>query len=94
MNKHAPGPWQLWDADKHVILGANLLRVATAAGGKEFAAGNARLIAAAPELLQFVKFVEARLASVLIPNGQPEISRAFADIKDAARTVIATLERK
>jgi len=52
MSKHTPGPWA-WDVDYDVVLGSNKSTVCKIATGedREEEDANARLIAAAPDLL-------------------------------------------
>jgi hypothetical protein len=56
----------------------------------------AALRAAAPleqeveRLRKLATYIEARLASVPVPSGQPEVSRAFTDIRQSIVHVAAT----
>jgi len=57
MNKHSPGPWKTSDTAGHETHGQSAVHDST---GKDIAivydgARNARLIAAAPEMLAFIK---------------------------------------
>ena len=54
MEKHTPGPWRVED-DKYIL--ANKKLVAKIVGGPQGKKANARLIAAAPELLEALEFV-------------------------------------
>jgi hypothetical protein len=79
---HTPGPWELDDYDERcngwAIRGDELqVAVALYLGGTALAKRNARLIAAAPELLQELK----RAKSVIEGAGYPvdsSITRAIA----------------
>ena len=59
MTEHTPGPWHVWQAGKHVVIKAGSLIIGSVrraiVGGEQQA--NAHLIAAAPELLEALKFV-------------------------------------
>jgi hypothetical protein len=59
---HTPGPWvrgRRWGGDRHIVRTSNGILVADAAGPsnlkRETMEANARLIAAAPELLAALK---------------------------------------
>ena len=74
MSKHTPGPWAVGSASGHIET-ANAWRMSIAtcynkdskADGvsKEEFAANARLIAAAPELLDALVICESNIASLL-----------------------------
>ncbi len=71
MSKHTPGPWrQSQDYEVRHSDSNNLIAMATYSNvdsvdpNRMCALGNARLIAAAPELLQFAKGCEDWLASL------------------------------
>jgi hypothetical protein len=55
-NQHTPGPWHTWDTDPRVILGGDNWSVADTQNHHpldlQAQQANARLIAAAPELLE------------------------------------------
>ena len=57
--KHTPGPWLIKELDSNgnclIKVGGSTVAKACYLGGTEPAKANARLIAAAPELLQVVK---------------------------------------
>lgn len=64
MSKHTPGPWRVYPVmwpddevtfDSFRILGADNVSPAIVFGGVEEAPYNARLIAAAPELLEALR---------------------------------------
>ena len=94
--KHTPGPWTYeWDSLGINILdaergdGSLLARVlenedSTGRDTSDVAEGNARLIAAAPELLMFVRQVEDAIKGAGLDN-----DRALSD----ARALIAKVER-
>lgn len=59
MSKHILGKWKLHDMENNVVVGNNHLTIADANARnrtKEANQANARLIAAAPELLLMCKF--------------------------------------
>jgi hypothetical protein len=77
--KHTPGPWQScnYDGRCRVILGDDL-RIAVVLGDHDESAANARLIAAAPDLLEAL---ELWLSAADI--------HTFDDAKAKARATIA-----
>ena len=96
MAAHTPGPWYQ-DRNSYVASEIGTIarvyaggRAATTQEGRLAEAANAALIAAAPELLAeaiaddgLAVFIERTLAAVALPSGQPEVARAFADIRGA-----------
>lgn len=87
MNKHTPGPWvkvncSLLGSDKQEVIAANLGLGLGADSGDGVRLANARLIAAAPDLLE-------ALRDLISAEGLPE---GYADRKaliEAARAAIA-----
>jgi len=77
MSKHTPGPWHTGIDDSDKVFAADRDGIAVMSGGRRYQAerdANARLIAAAPELLEACRVVRnaldagehpGRLASVL-----------------------------
>lgn len=68
--KHTPGPWELSDDGNHIIGDCNqdeLLEVANLTNTFNLEA-NARLIAAAPELLDALKASLSYLENIVEPN--------------------------
>ena len=67
MSKHTPGPWaQAMYSPADVVTGEDKI-IATARGGlngitRDEAVANARLIAAAPDLLEALKLADAMLS--------------------------------
>ena len=59
MSGHTPGPWRVWEKDSSVVVDQQNHRTATASGGADHTFPNARLIAAAPDLLDALKAVAA-----------------------------------
>ena len=59
MNKHTPGPWFV-DAHNNVLAEGCLVAFPSVAAGLEKQEANARLIAAAPELLGALQKAVAR----------------------------------
>ena len=96
--KHTPGPWAVGDEERNNIVGPGG-QVASvgpfASGGAsrgdfDTMTANARLIAAAPELLDFVRAVEAMAVRQI--DGLPanhEARRALTNTRDEARRLIA-----
>ena len=74
MSKHTPGPWQIDESGSSISSDAvtdlallNMANVRFSWGGSDFATrshrlANARLIAAAPELLEALKTAHAHIA--------------------------------
>lgn len=63
MSKHTPGPWTTWGkADPSQIIASKDGFVAQTVGGNDEA--NARLIAAAPELLEALEVAEKALTTI------------------------------
>lgn len=94
MNKHTPGPWK---AEIHCVWGGpNLDRYVAATGtgiGEQEQQANARLIAAAPDLLAALEAIEARISGTydnpaLMDFGPLSID-AEADCSAIARAAIA-----
>lgn len=84
MTNHTPGPWRVGDAG-HTVFGpkTNAISPETIATmGKNNFRENARLIAAAPELLDILK---AAVARVKIANyeGDPILSAWLPDAESA-----------
>lgn len=92
---HTPGPWHVGDYDNHTPIKTERgLTVAftsgvTAVGKHDFA--NARLIAAAPELLATLKDVIAHLRSITLDPGDDEDD---APALTAAEALIAKAEER
>ena len=91
---HTPGPWRIAANLKEITVnGPGHVPIAELwlnmhPNDERFA--NAALIAAAPDLLAELRgadtlaaFIDATLASVAVPGGCPDISRAFANIRVA-----------
>lgn len=101
--KHTPGPWRAEPNPPNtkqwiVIASTHETVVHSVAGGKDHAEANARLIAAAPDLLELVKLAlrneESRL--YMLPASDDEEVSAQKDILSAAigryRAAIAKAE--
>ena len=92
MSKHTPGPWKVednpWGGTPHVRSGRRRLLRLLAEGNEEIAesVANARLIAAAPDLLAALEAVTTHLGELLIDLGPCEDDR---DVLDVARAAIA-----
>lgn len=67
--KHTPGPWEVGE-EGEILAGSSEFLVATAYHGRPAQEANARLIAAAPELLKTVK----ELVSLVCDSGLGTIS--------------------
>ena len=90
--KHTQGPWKLVgsttvsDADQSV----GIANVSTYSIGEDEAAANARLIAAAPELLEALKDYESALIRRIIrKDGSVTLEMDFRDIESANRAAFA-----
>lgn len=101
--KHTPTPWVLaspyrvaGDCSHTGMHGAFSFPVAECKGSNEVAAANAahivRAVNSHDKLVAALRFVEATLASVAVPSGCPEVSRAFADLRDGTRAALAEAE--
>ena len=93
--KHTPGPWRVAPrsdypehADINVDAGTRGYVALCGKAGDEEAEANARLIAAAPELLEALREVVA--CYVVRINGKVDVRRAAA--LDRARAAIAMAE--
>jgi hypothetical protein len=83
MNKHTPGPWHhpgkefndVRDADDELVAVALHLRVGQPERSVHEAAANARLIAAAPDLLEALQYV-------MVAHGE-QLDHAFQMAQDA-----------
>jgi len=77
--KHTPGPWIAHycpeDGGEYSIHASNGIHVALSIGGTKSEAANARLIAAAPELLEALQEAENALADYI-----PTIERTGASL--------------
>ena len=80
MNKHTPGPWTISESATHVTV-RNREGDAVFHDDKRVdgVLGDARLIAAAPELLELVKHVVAELEE-RVPIGEQWREKAHATI--------------
>jgi len=83
MSKHTPGPWHhtgrefndVRDSDDELVAVALHLRVGQPERSVQEAEANARLIAAAPELLDALKKMESALAKCFGPHKAEEGDR-------------------
>ena len=84
---HTPGPWQLHKSDDTLVIGTDGREVAEACGDYTEEAewprmeANARLIAAAPELLAALKRAESHFG--MLPSGMDEPGSVMAEIRAA-----------
>lgn len=80
MNKHTPGPWSITESATHITV-RNSSGDAVFYDDKRLdgVIGDARLIAAAPELLELVKHVMAELEE-RVPIGEQWREKANAAI--------------
>jgi hypothetical protein len=83
MSKHTPGPWRLWgSADPSQVISAADCFVAQTVGGNDKA--NARLIAAAPELLEALQdLFGADMEFHLMGDGKEDQIAAIAKARAA-----------
>ena len=92
LNKHTPGPWSV-DPDRPFLViddGHNPASVAYIEGDGAEAAANARLIAAAPDLLASCKMLTKALID-LAPY-DPDVAVAVIAIVECGRAAIAKAE--
>lgn len=68
--KHTPGPWATDGGDTVVAMGNQVVVTAPAPDGASFdeMKANARLIAAAPDLLEALQFMHDCVTAGLTPN--------------------------
>lgn len=84
--KHTPGTWELWGRpDPSQVIAAPGTFVAQTVGGNDVA--NARLIAAAPDLLELATALLSAIEKFAITNTSDEDT--IGVLSDAAREVIA-----
>lgn len=89
MSKHSAGPWATEGNDKSwSLLDGQGRRIALIDKGGLNAAENARLITAAPELMELATSFVALMSS----PASPVRAKALAGLADTARTVIAKAE--
>lgn len=93
--KHTPGPWKTRrfdneaDGRHNFTVQAALCEVARMSQvDQDVAEANARLIAAAPELLALAEKTE-QLAGIAPWVGDPEMKRLLLSVADEARALIA-----
>ncbi len=96
MSKHTPGPWKIADGDSlrcslwgWSIMSSDGYWVAVAHEEEEESdKANARLIAAAPEMLEALKRVEDWMIHNTVPTDRPaSIDKAVIDAIAKAETV-------
>lgn len=104
MSGHTQGPWEAW-CDNHGEYAANVEReggerlpfdvcagdeaIVTVYGFSEESSANARLIAAAPELLDALEEVALVLAGIIAASEDRESARLAGDPYERARAAIA-----
>jgi hypothetical protein len=86
MSKFTPGPWLVGDYDKLTILTANrALRIASADFQTRQCVANAKLIAAAPDLLEALakatEFLDANYSNADMPDILPACRSALENAK-------------
>jgi len=94
MSKHTPGPWAIdWNVSRLDVfsgdaatLVASIRRSAISAGIDETARANARLIAAAPDLLDVAETIELGIKRGYTPA---ELLDENSPIRDRIRAAIA-----
>lgn len=90
-SKHTPGPWTIDDGN--IILGDKGLSVAEVyADDLEQQRHNARLIAAAPTMLEALVDLVETLQNVRMQDGGGQIQDEYADMFSEARAAIAKAE--
>lgn len=100
MSKHTPGPWVFDGRDSIVAPDGDLLlltgvRVPMVAGpDREEARSNARLIAAAPDLLNAAIWALDVLVSCSVPTGGCDDQTAFLEAKELLGDAITKAEGK
>jgi hypothetical protein len=95
---HTPGPWGIQDAGPGTIRGLRFRVItdekviAKTSDGLEEARANARLIAAAPELLEQCKLFEKVLTYYYGTDRNTAISAIANENRDKLREVLAKVE--
>lgn len=88
MEKHTPGPW--FANESEMAARASLVSIRTKNGAyeitKDVGYQNARLIAAAPDLLAALKLIAER------PRSKPTVPQDIVTIQRIARAAIAKAE--
>lgn len=97
-DQHTPGPWRIHSTDDGLVMADKNTRIASMFGvpGDVYGFANARLIAAAPELLAALIDAESAMFHVLADDGfaTPFDQKAMKDAMQAARAAIAKARGK
>ena len=93
---HTPGPWsyemhELSTGPSGIVYGKNGQRVGSAGGTDHLTEEDARLIAAAPEMLHTLKYAEDILQAAASDGRKPSI-KDLNDIIEVVRLTVAKAE--
>jgi len=97
MSTHTPGPWQLHKSDDTLVIGSDCREVAEACGDYTEEAewprmeANARLIAAAPDLLSALK--DARESIEALANMVSDATQFRQDVSDDLARINAAIAK-
>lgn len=97
MSKHTPGPWKaefhgsVWHIEEGSGVQLSCVYVWTEDGGRKEAAANARLMAAAPEMLAVLRAVRGSVADSLM-GGCQSFDDFHDSLSDALDAIDATIE--
>lgn len=89
MSNHTPGPWEVSDK-LHVSTGKTLYLFENKSASSGELRANARLIAAAPEMLAVLRAVRASISDSLVCDWQPgdDFHESLSDALDAIDAAI------
>ena len=75
--EHTPGPWRVGENTQYVIAGKDsITRTHSVVRGEAVAEANARLIAAAPEMLEALKICALALENTWETSDEAKMARA------------------
>lgn len=83
MSKHTPGPWTAKTKTTRFAVTSQHLTVAHVIGLDAAAKADARLIAAAPDLLEVLRLAEAALADIGDADREPGDDLAWCEARAA-----------
>lgn len=94
MTKHTPGPWRVYEGDPLIVCFGEGDSICDAAPGSPFvswdlARANAKLIAAAPALLDFAKWVETWVSNPASSYSTDALDGLFGMARDRLAAVIS-----
>lgn len=75
--KHTPGPWRISENDPQTVLGGDSITARIISINKAHAEADARLIAAAPDLLGALQFIITDPMGSVTPGGLRRAQKAI-----------------